>query len=155
MKKTNKPHPLKVFNDNKAMAYKKAGGEMAAYKKSLNKFSNGGPGSGMGRMAADDAAFDAMMNPPNKPASSSLSPETARLLAAKASKGQNTLMNTNDTNSQNVDLTNAMLSRMKNTAPLMSKPPGVREGFTPEQMHRFNATPIKNKKGGAVKRKKK
>lgn len=41
MKKTNKSNPLKTFNDNKAMAYKKAGGEMAAYKKSLIKGSNG------------------------------------------------------------------------------------------------------------------
>ena len=41
MKKTNKPNPLKMFNDNKAMAYKKAGGEMAAYKKYLRKAENG------------------------------------------------------------------------------------------------------------------
>ena len=60
MKKTSKPNPLKVFSDNKAMAYKKAGGEMAAYKSNLKKLQNGG--SGMGRMAADDAKFDAMMN---------------------------------------------------------------------------------------------
>lgn len=60
MKKTNKPNPLKVFNDNKVMAYKKAGGEMAAYKSNLKKLQDGG--SGMGRMAADDAKFDAMMN---------------------------------------------------------------------------------------------
>jgi len=37
MKKTNKSNPLKTFNDNKAMAYKKAGGEMSAFKKSLPK----------------------------------------------------------------------------------------------------------------------
>lgn len=37
MKKTNKPNPLTVFNNNKAMAYKKADGEMAAFKKSLTK----------------------------------------------------------------------------------------------------------------------
>ena len=37
MKKTNNSNPLKTFNDNKAMAYKEAGGEMAAYKKSLIK----------------------------------------------------------------------------------------------------------------------
>jgi hypothetical protein len=41
MKKTDKKNPLKFFNDNKAMAYKKAGGEMAAYKKSLLKANNG------------------------------------------------------------------------------------------------------------------
>lgn len=42
MKKTTKPNPLKFFNDNKAMAYKKAGGAMDAFKKSLIKKDNGG-----------------------------------------------------------------------------------------------------------------
>ena len=41
MKKTNNSNPLKTFNDNKAMAYKKAGGEMAAFKKSLIKANDG------------------------------------------------------------------------------------------------------------------
>jgi len=41
MKKTNKSNPLKTFNDNKAMAYKKAGGEMKAFKKYLTKAQNG------------------------------------------------------------------------------------------------------------------
>ena len=41
MKKANKPNPLKVFNDNKAAAYKKAGGAMSAYKKSLKKAQQG------------------------------------------------------------------------------------------------------------------
>jgi hypothetical protein len=43
MKKTNKPNPLKVFNDNKVAAYKKAGGAMNAYKKSLKKAQDGMP----------------------------------------------------------------------------------------------------------------
>jgi len=44
MKKTNKPsNPLKVFNDNRAMAYKKAGGAMKDFKKSLKKSQDGGP----------------------------------------------------------------------------------------------------------------
>jgi hypothetical protein len=42
MKKTNKSNPLKFFNDNKTMAYKKAGGAMDAFKKSLRKADNGG-----------------------------------------------------------------------------------------------------------------
>ena len=42
MKKTTKPNPLKTFNDNNAMAYKKAGGAMDAFKKSLRKADNGG-----------------------------------------------------------------------------------------------------------------
>ena len=41
MKKTNKPNPLKVFNDNKVAAYKKAGGAMKEFKKSLPKAQNG------------------------------------------------------------------------------------------------------------------
>jgi hypothetical protein len=41
MKKTSKPNPLKTFNNNNAMAYKKAGGEMKAFKKSLTKAQNG------------------------------------------------------------------------------------------------------------------
>jgi hypothetical protein len=42
MKKTNTSNPLKYFNDKKDEAYKKAGGEMAAFKKSLNRMDNGG-----------------------------------------------------------------------------------------------------------------
>ena len=43
MKKTvSKPNPLKVFNDNKAAAYKKAGGAMKDFKKSLKKAQIGG-----------------------------------------------------------------------------------------------------------------
>jgi hypothetical protein len=41
MKKTSKPNPLKTFNDNKAMAYKKAGGTMSTYKKYLKKAQDG------------------------------------------------------------------------------------------------------------------
>jgi len=41
MKKVSKSNPLKTFNDNKAMAYKKAGGAMSAYKKSLKKAKEG------------------------------------------------------------------------------------------------------------------
>jgi hypothetical protein len=70
MKKTNKPNPLKFFNDNKAMAYKKAGGQMSQYKKALRKANNGeetgppnsGPGPGgpppnMGAPLSLDAAL--------------------------------------------------------------------------------------------------
>ena len=40
-KKATKPNPLKVFNDNKAMAYKKAGGAMKDFKKSLKRAQEG------------------------------------------------------------------------------------------------------------------
>jgi hypothetical protein len=45
MKENNKVNPLKYFNDNKATAVKKAGGEMSAYKKSLKKFQGDVTGS--------------------------------------------------------------------------------------------------------------
>jgi hypothetical protein len=52
MKKTSKPNPLKTFNNNNAMAYKKAGGAMKAFKKSLTKAQIGiSVNSGMESMA--------------------------------------------------------------------------------------------------------
>jgi hypothetical protein len=41
MKKTSKPNALKVFNDNKANAIKKANATMKTFKKSLPKAQNG------------------------------------------------------------------------------------------------------------------
>jgi len=41
-KKSVKPNPLKVFNDNNAKAYKKAGGAMKSFKKSLPKYQTEG-----------------------------------------------------------------------------------------------------------------
>jgi hypothetical protein len=37
LSRDTKVNPLKVFNDNKQQAYKKAGGEMSTYKKALTK----------------------------------------------------------------------------------------------------------------------
>ena len=45
MKENNKVNPLKYFNDNKAMAYKKAGGAMKDFKKSLKRFQGDVTGS--------------------------------------------------------------------------------------------------------------
>ena len=117
--KDTKVNPLVFFNKNKEQAYKKAGGEIAAFKKSLKRMDNGG-GSGMGRMAANDTAYDSMMNQTSEP---------------------------------EIDLNLELGNRYKNMAPVVGKLPGVREGFTREQMSRLNATPIKNKKGGSVNRK--
>ena len=41
MKKTTQSNPLKFFNDNKSMAYKKAGGQMSTYKVKLKKAQDG------------------------------------------------------------------------------------------------------------------
>lgn len=85
MKKTNKPNPLKFFNDNKEMAYKKAGGEMATYKKSLKKFQGDVTGSQVA--TGDDEAAK------------------ARAALAKAAALANTISMQN-TNTNNVDLVN-------------------------------------------------
>jgi hypothetical protein len=110
MKKTNKENPITFFRKaNEA-------------RQKLVKKSMGGPGSGIGRMAANDIAYDSMMNQTTEP---------------------------------EIDLNLELGDRYKNMAPVVGKAPGVREGFTLEQMSRLNATPIKNKKGGSVNRKKK
>ena len=44
MKKNNKVNPLTHFNNIKAMAYKKAGGAMEDFKKSLKRYQPGGEG---------------------------------------------------------------------------------------------------------------
>ena len=41
MKKTTQSNPLKFFNDNKSMAYKKAGSQMSTYKVKLKKAQDG------------------------------------------------------------------------------------------------------------------
>jgi hypothetical protein len=49
MKHNNKVNPLKYFNDNKAAAVKKAGGQMFDFKKSVKRYQEGsevGPPSG-------------------------------------------------------------------------------------------------------------
>jgi hypothetical protein len=131
MKKTNKPNPLKVFNDNKAMAYKKAGGEMAAFKKSLKKAQDGG-GSGIGRMAADDAAYDSMMaTPATKP---TLDPVVAAKLAEASA---------------------AAARRSAIQDQIMKAPANVITPTRNTQLENYGTSPYKNKKGGSVKRKKK
>ena len=55
-KNNNKPNPLKFFNDNRAAAYKKAGGAMTEYKKSLKKFQGDVGGSQVGPTAPTTTA---------------------------------------------------------------------------------------------------
>jgi|LakMenEpi03Aug12_release.lakeMendotaPanAssembly.Ray.scaffolds.fasta_scaffold1300270_1 hypothetical protein len=126
MKKTNNSNPLKFFNDNKAMAYKKAGGAMKDFKKSLPKAQDGSI-SGMGRMATNDAAFEAMN--PNQ-----------ALQEVAESLQQNQRLNS--VQSQAARLKDNEIFKMNNAYPQWRSTP---EG---------GLIPIKQKKGGAVKRKK-
>ena len=83
-----------------------------------------------------------MMNPPtSSPRTSSFpSPESARLLAAQAAK--DAAMTMQGSGSQNANNANAaLLDKINKERPVMSKPPGFREGYTREQMQKFNTTP--------------
>jgi len=158
MKKTNKPNPLKFFNDNKAMAYKKAGGEMKAYNKNLKKLKEGGPGSGMGSMYAADQAFEAMMSEPTQTTSS----EKARALAALAAQTQ--AANMQAEGSSNVNNANSMRAIQARSSsiprPTVTRSSVYNEmkkrnpGLTNEQMEDYLSSPYRNKKGGSVRRKK-
>jgi hypothetical protein len=55
LSRDTKVNPLKLFNDNKQQAYKKAGGEMSAYKKSLKKFQGDVTGSQVASAASNAA----------------------------------------------------------------------------------------------------
>ena len=63
MSRDTKVNPLKVFNDNKEKAYKKAGGEMAMFKKSLKRADNG---IQMGPMTRESNP-DSVSTTPNQP----------------------------------------------------------------------------------------
>lgn len=148
--KNNKKHPLTFFREEgekrKAM-FQKGGYNMP--KNELPKKFNGGPGSGMGRMAADDAAFDAMMNPPQTPPSSSLA-----TLASEAAR--NAISNPN---SYNVDTVNSRLTPTFSQSPYRRDAMEILERRTllnnrlREEANRKKASGQK-KKGGSVGRKK-
>jgi hypothetical protein len=64
LSRDTKVNPLKVFNDNKQQAYKKAGGEMSKYKKSLKKAQ---PGIQVGPMTQEEAIKTAFASAENDP----------------------------------------------------------------------------------------
>ena len=137
MKKTNKPNPLKVFNDNKAMAYKKAGGEMAAFKKSLKKAQDG-----------TEMGNDMMINKPGStggyqksrsifapPAGMNI-PSIAEQMASKSSVN-------------NVDLENARAAAIQGTGAR-----GIANSISKVQSVQPPMSVYDKKRGGAVKTKK-
>lgn len=141
MKKTTKPNPLKFFNDNKAMAYKKAGGAMDAFKKSLRKAPDGGftaPQPMIGPKTQEQAMMSDMVNyqPPIPFANRPTLEERSR---------------------------KAMMDSMNNrpfTPRGSSEPRGTYEDYKPKPLsdaeRRFNEMKYSQgaKKGGSVKRKK-
>lgn len=89
MKKTNKPHPLKVFNDNKAMAYKKAGGEMAKFKKSLTKKGDGGRWHAPMALPENPKTQSPMTGPMNNPANNNIQNVSNAASSARRADSQN------------------------------------------------------------------
>jgi hypothetical protein len=136
MKKTTKPNPLKTFNDNKAMAYKKVGGSMKAFKKSLPKGQNG-------------IAVDSGMDSTSKmPAPTGKSPGYVKIKEGVYAKGNPG----NDTTSPRPK---KPMTPKVNYRDEIQKKYGTGPGgqLTPEDMMKLKARGIL-KKGGTVKRKK-
>ena len=138
MSKDTKVNPLVYFNKNKEQAYKKAGGAMTAFKKSLSKKGEGGrwhAPMALPENPKTQSAVEGPMNTPmNSPADALRKTEESNAINAKKASFQD------------------LKKRYNNVAPVISKPPGVREGRTPEETRLLN---FGAKKGGAVKRKKK
>jgi len=140
LSRDTKVNPLKLFNDNKQQAIKKAGGEMSAYKKSLKKFQG-------------DVTGSQVVTPPTNTPRPRLSDITPFAVdpnqdinvgdkgdIRKANRGAKAAsMNSG------IDLSLNNENLYGNQAPIMSKPPMVRlqMGFE------------KQRKGGSVKRKRK
>jgi hypothetical protein len=148
MKKTTKPNPLKFFNDNKAMAYKKAGGAMDAFKKSLRKAPDGGftgPQPMIGPKTQEQAMISDIMSsqPPipfaNKP--------TLNERAGKAM--MDSINNKPAYVPQGRDVPKGTYEEYKRKSPSQPKSPSDAERRFNEMKYSQGA-----KKGGSVKRKK-
>ena len=144
-------NPLKFFREGgeKTKAMFKHGGYNVP-KNSLPRKDNGG-GSGMGRMAADDAAFDALMNQPSAPTMRELignSNSTKMGPYGNTTPGRIPLREYGNQNTTPPDTT---MSSMIPNPPIPT--PGSSGVFKTTPGH---ITPlIRNKKGGSVKKKKK
>jgi hypothetical protein len=149
MKKTSKPNPLKVFNDNKANAVKKAGATMSAFKKSLPKAQNGivaGPQTEAQSILSNYVNSQPPIPRPNKSLSD---PIMGQMMVSKQYPWEKA----------NVKLTEPRPNFMEPTDPLKEKK------FDQNKIDALNkkypngipgpSSIKKNKKGGAVKTKKK
>jgi len=135
MKKTNKSNPLKTFNDNKAMAYKKAGGEMATFKKYLTKAQNGiNVNSGMDSIS-------------KMPAPTGKRPNYVKIKEGSYGKG-------NPGNYMNSAKSRPMTPQVNYRDEIRKKyGTGPDGNLTPEDIMKLKARGVM-KKGGTVKRKK-
>jgi hypothetical protein len=72
LSRNTKVNPLKVFNDNKEKAIKKAGGEMSKYKKSLKRFQGDRDGSQVEPSESSEPSSENFGNDYSKPISANL-----------------------------------------------------------------------------------
>ena len=159
MKKTSKPNPLKTFNNNNAMAYKKAGGAMKAFKKSLTKAQNGiSVNSGMESIAKPGKSMYSSYNTNVDTLEAELAQKA--IDAQLAQKAIGSLKKPYMAGSKGTHLESYGISPgiPKPMAPnymeeIVKKYGASRGGMTPEDIEKLKAAGL-YKKGGSVKRKK-
>ena len=132
MKHNKKVNPLTHFNNLKAAAIKKAGGEMDNYKKSLTKAQ---PGIQVGPMTQEEAIKTAFSSAANDPMNYGLGPRLNP-----------------PTRDEQMDL--LMKEGSRNVMNSISKVPQYGHGQNNAAMATFAASG-RHKKGGSVKRKRK
>ena len=138
LSRDTKVNPLKLFNDNKEKAYKKAGGEMSAYKKSLKKFQGDKTGSQVNSTANDSifnsSELDIFNNRINNTA-----PVMGKIQGVRQDVGFGVDPGINS---------KSIIEKPKTTKGMVA---GQEMEFTPEQMKKMGI----QKRGGSVKRKRK
>jgi hypothetical protein len=154
MKKTSKPNPLKTFNNNNAMAYKKAGGEMKAFKKSLTKAQNGiSVNSGMESMAKPGKSMYSSYNTNTDTLNAELA---QKAIGSLKNKGQYKPLDSIGTKLENYGI-NPGIRKLDPSVNYMEevvkKYGASRGGMTPEDIEKLKAAGL-YKKGGSVKIKK-
>jgi len=154
MKKTSKPNPLKTFNNNNAMAYKKAGGAMKAFKKSLTKAQNGiSVNSGMESMAKPGKSMYSSYNSNTDTLNAELA---QKAIGSLKNKGQYKPLDSIGTKLENYGI-NPGIRKLDPSVNYMEevvkKYGASRGGMTPEDIEKLKAAGL-YKKGGSVKIKK-
>ena len=154
MKKTSKPNPLKTFNNNNAMAYKKAGGEMKVFKKSLTKAQIGiSVNSGMESMAKPGKSMYSSYNTNTDTLNAELA---QKAIGSLKNKGQYKPLDSIGTKLENYGI-NPGIRKLDPSVNYMEevvkKYGASRGGMTPEDIEKLKAAGL-YKKGGSVKIKK-
>jgi hypothetical protein len=145
--KDTKVNPLVFFNKNKTEAYKKAGGEMAKFRKSLPQKGDGGRWHAPMVLPENPKTQSPVEGPINSPTNAMRANQSINQVSP-----EDALRKAQESNAINAKKASFqdLKKRYDNTAPVPGKNPGVRQGLTLEQMSLLNS-----KKGGSVKRKKK